>query len=37
MIEMNSYPTQVDQLQFEYIYGLDKLCLDEQDMDQGDV
>jgi hypothetical protein len=29
MIEMNSYPTQVAQLQFECIYELDKLCLDE--------
>jgi hypothetical protein len=33
---MNSYPTQVAQLQFEYIYELDKISLDEQDMDQGD-
>jgi hypothetical protein len=35
--EMNSYSTQVTQLQSEYIYELDKICLDEQDMDQGDV
>jgi hypothetical protein len=33
--EMNSYSTQVAQLQFEYIYELDKICIDEQDMDQG--
>jgi hypothetical protein len=33
--EMNSCSTQVAQLQFEYIYELDKICLDEQDMDQG--
>jgi hypothetical protein len=24
--EMNSYPTQVAQSQFEYIYELDKIC-----------
>jgi hypothetical protein len=34
---MNSYSTQVAQLQFGYIYELDKICLDEQDMDQGDL
>jgi hypothetical protein len=37
MIEINSYSTQVAQLQFEYIYELDKICLDEQNLDQGDV
>jgi hypothetical protein len=37
MIEMNSYYTQVAQLQFEYTYESDKIYLDEQDMDQGDV
>jgi hypothetical protein len=36
MIEMNSYSTQVAQLQFEYIW-IKQICLDEQDMDQGDV
>jgi hypothetical protein len=25
---MNSYSTQVEQLQFEYIYELEKICLD---------
>jgi hypothetical protein len=34
---MNSYSTQVAQLQFQYIYELDKTSLDEQDMVQGDV
>jgi hypothetical protein len=33
--EMNSYSTQVAQLQFEYIYELDKLCLVGQSMGQG--
>jgi hypothetical protein len=32
---MNSYYTQVAQLQFEYKHELDKISLDEQDMDQG--
>ena len=34
---MNSYPTQVAQLQFEYIYELDKICLVVQGMDQDKV
>jgi hypothetical protein len=29
---MNSYSTQVAQLQFEYKYELDKICLDKQDI-----
>jgi hypothetical protein len=33
--EMNSYSTQVAQLQFEYIYELDKIDLEEQGMGQG--
>jgi hypothetical protein len=33
--EMNSYSTQVAQLQFEYKHELDKISLDEQDMYQG--
>jgi hypothetical protein len=37
MIGINSYSTQVAQLQIEYIYELDKICLDKQDMDQGDL
>jgi hypothetical protein len=32
---MNSYSTQIAQLQFEYIWTR-KIDLDEQDMDQGD-
>jgi hypothetical protein len=35
--EMNSYSTQVAQLQFEYIYELDKICLVGQGMDQDNV
>jgi hypothetical protein len=35
--EMNSYSTQVSQLQFEYTYELDKICLVEQGMDQDNV
>jgi hypothetical protein len=33
--EMNSYSTQVAQLQFEYIYEVDKICLVGRDMGQG--
>jgi hypothetical protein len=33
--EMNSYSTQVAQLQLEYIYELDKICLVGQGMGQG--
>jgi hypothetical protein len=32
LIEMNSYSTQVAQLQFEYIYELDKIDLDRCDI-----
>jgi hypothetical protein len=32
---MNSYSTQVAQLQFEYIYEVDKICLVGQGMGQG--
>jgi hypothetical protein len=35
--EMNSYSTQVAQLQFEYIYELDEICLVGQGMDQDNV
>jgi hypothetical protein len=35
--EMDSYSTQVAQLQFEYIYELDKICLVGQGMDQDNV
>jgi hypothetical protein len=35
--EMNSYSTQVAQLQFEYIYELDKIYLVGQGMDQDNV
>jgi hypothetical protein len=33
--EMNSYSTQVAQLQFGYIYEVDKICLVGQGMGQG--
>jgi hypothetical protein len=35
--EMNSYPTQVAQLQFEYKYELDNSCLARQVNDQDNV
>jgi hypothetical protein len=35
--EMNSYSTQVAQLQFEYIYELDEICLVGQGMEQDNV
>jgi hypothetical protein len=34
-LEMNSYSTRVAQLQFEYIYEVDKICLVGQGMGQG--
>jgi hypothetical protein len=34
---MNSYSTQVAQLQFEYLYELDKICVVGQGMDHDNV